>query len=74
LLPGDDILFQFFNMNSNQAKELSLPEFLAQLGYEPARLRGQDAWYTSPFRPGERTPSFKIDQVKNVWYDHGLGA
>jgi hypothetical protein len=74
LLPGDDILFQLFNMNSNQAKELSLPDFLAQLGYEPARLRGQDAWYTSPFRPAERTPSFKTDQVKNVWYDHGMGA
>ncbi|MHB9118318.1 MAG: hypothetical protein ACYC2R_08585 [Burkholderiales bacterium] len=30
-------------------------------------------WYTSPFRPGERTPSFKIDAGKNVWYDFGMG-
>lgn len=59
-------------MNSNQAKELSLPDFLGRLGFEPARMRGHDAWYTSPFRPNEHTPSFKIDQGKNVWYDHGM--
>lgn len=61
-------------MNSAQAKELSLPDFLGRLGYEPARVRGRDFWYTSPFRPKERTPSFKIDEGKNVWFDHGLGA
>lgn len=61
-------------MNSKQAKELSLPEFLGRLGYEPARIRGSDAWYTSPFRPNEHTPSFKIDLGRNIWFDHGLGA
>lgn len=61
-------------MNTAQAKELSLPDFLGRLGFEPARVRGQDAWYTSPFRPAEHTPSFKIDQAKNVWFDHGMGA
>lgn len=39
LLPGDDILFQYLNMNSKQVKELSLPNFLHQLGYAPAHRR-----------------------------------
>lgn len=60
-------------MNSKQAKELSLPDFLGQLGYAPTRSRGPDLWYTSPFRPEEHTPSFKIDQNKNVWFDFGMG-
>ena len=61
-------------MNSKQAKAEALPEFLGRMGYQPARDRGNDLWYTSPFRPNERTPSFKIDRAKNVWYDHGLGT
>jgi hypothetical protein len=60
-------------MNSKQAKELSLPDFLGRLGHEPARTRGNDIWYTSPFRPNEKTPSFKIDHQKNVWFDFGMG-
>jgi CHC2 zinc finger len=27
----------------------------------------------SPFRPAEKTPSFKIDPVKNLWFDFGSG-
>ena len=61
-------------MNSKQAKAEPLPEFLGRMGYQPAQVRGNDIWYRSPFRPDERTPSFKIDQVKNVWFDHGLGV
>lgn len=61
-------------MNSKQAKAEPLPEFLGRMGYQPAHVRGNDIWYTSPFRPEERTPSFKIDRSKNVWFDHGLGA
>lgn len=61
-------------MNTKQAKAEPLHEFLGRMGYQPAHVRGNDLWYTSPFRPDERTPSFKIDRVKNVWFDHGLGA
>lgn len=60
-------------MNSIQAKELSLPNFLHQLGYAPAHRRGNDIWFTSPFRPNEQTPSFKIDYSKNFWFDFGMG-
>jgi hypothetical protein len=73
LLPGDDILFSTLSMNTKQAKAEPLHEFLGRLGFEPARIRGDDLWYRSPFRPNERTPSFKIDRVKNVWYDHAMG-
>ncbi len=61
-------------MNSKQAKAAPLHEFLGRMGYQPAAIRGNDLWYKSPFRPQERTPSFKIDCAKNVWYDHGMGA
>ena len=61
-------------MNTKQAKAEPLHEFLGRMGYQPAHVRGNDIWYKSPFRPGERTPSFKIDRSKNVWFDHGLGA
>jgi Toprim-like/CHC2 zinc finger len=74
LLPGDDFLFSFLSMNTKQAKAEPLHEFLGRMGYQPAHSRGQDIWYRSPFRPNERTPSFKIDQKRNVWYDHALGV
>ena len=61
-------------MNSRQAKAEPLHEFLGRMGYQPAHIRGNDIWYKSPFRPAERTPSFKIDRAKNVWFDHGLGV
>jgi hypothetical protein len=37
-------------------------------------VRGRDVWYVSPFRPNERTPSFKVDATKSpqVWYDFGM--
>jgi hypothetical protein len=60
-------------MNARQAKAEPLVEFLARMGYQPANVRGNDVWYTSPFRPSEKTPSFKIDRLKNLWYDHGAG-
>lgn len=61
-------------MNSKQAKAEPLPEFLGRLGHVPTNIRGHDVWYRSPFRPDERTPSFKVDSQKNVWFDHGMGV
>ena len=74
MLPGEDSLFNFLDMNTKQAKAAPLHEFLARLGHQPTTVRGNDLWYKSPFRLSERTPSFKIDRAKNVWYDHGLGV
>lgn len=55
-----------------EAKQIPITEYLSGLGFEPAKIRGEDYWYYSPFRE-ERTPSFKVNAKLNVWYDHGTG-
>jgi hypothetical protein len=55
-----------------EAKQIPITEYLTGLGFEPAKIRGEDYWYYSPFRE-ERTPSFKVNAKLNVWYDHGAG-
>ena len=59
-------------MNSAQAKKISLVNFLSGLNLEPKNIKNNDYWYLSPLH-SEKTPSFKIDIRKNVWYDHGAG-
>ncbi|WP_207511072.1 toprim domain-containing protein [Longitalea luteola] len=54
------------------AKQIDMVAYLASLNYHPQKVHNQDYWYLSPLRE-EKTPSFKINQQKNVWYDHGLG-
>jgi len=56
-----------------EAKQIDMVSFLADLGFKPAKIARNDHWYFSPLRITERTPSFKIDKKKNLWYDHGLG-
>ncbi|MBT2561696.1 toprim domain-containing protein [Pedobacter sp. ISL-68] len=55
-----------------EAKQLDLVDYLSSLGYLPAKINRSDYWYLSPLRE-EKTPSFKVNQNLNVWYDHGLG-
>lgn len=55
-----------------QIRSIDLVDYLSQLGKEPASIKGNEYWYYSPFRE-ERTPSFKVDRRKNVWYDWGEG-
>lgn len=55
-----------------EAKQVSIAGYLSGLGIEPAKIRGDDHWYLSPFR-NEKTPSFKVNLRKNVWFDHGSG-
>lgn len=59
-------------MQIEQAKKIPLDRILEKLGYTPdeTRLKGSELWYKSPFR-AEKTPSFKIDTRKNLWYDFG---
>lgn len=56
----------------NEAKQIPITEFLAQQGVHPTNSSRHEYWYLSPFRH-ERTPSFKVDSNKNVWFDHGTG-
>lgn len=58
--------------NCQQARVIDLVDYLASLGYQPAKIRGDNYWYASPFRD-EKEPSFKVDRHLNLWYDHGWG-
>lgn len=60
------------NAAFKQVKQIDLVDYLSTLGYKTAKIRGNDYWYLSPLRD-EKTPSFKVDQKINCWYDHGLG-
>ena len=40
--------------------------------HEPVRRSGNELWYIAPYR-GERTPSFRVNVAKQLWYDFGLG-
>lgn len=59
-------------LSFSEAKQIPIPEYLSALGIEPAKIRGRNFWYRSPFRH-EGTPSFKVDAHLNLWYDHGTG-
>jgi DNA primase len=59
-------------LSFSDAKKISISDYLSKLGYEPAKIRGNDYWYRSPLRD-ERDASFKVNNKLNVWYDHGTG-
>lgn len=59
-------------MDARQMREIPIADFLNAMGIHPARQRGNALWYSAPYRT-ERTPSFKVDTNKNVWFDFGIG-
>ncbi|WP_427875438.1 toprim domain-containing protein [Flavobacterium sp. MMS24-S5] len=58
--------------NCKIANQIDLVNYLKTLGHEPLKIKNQDYWYLSPLRC-ENTPSFKVNQKLNLWYDHGTG-
>lgn len=57
-------------MNITQAKQIPLRLVVEHLGGRFARHgRSGELWFYSPFRPNERTASFKIDVKRNQWHD-----
>jgi hypothetical protein len=54
-----------------EARQLDLVAYLAQLGLHPVRVRYSDYWYLSPLRE-EKTPSLKINHKLYRWYELGL--
>ena len=54
------------------SNRISIRDFLARRGIQPKYERNGYGMYLSPLRE-ERTPSFKVDYVRNLWYDFGLG-
>lgn len=59
-------------MNTNQIKNIKITDYLYSKGIQPKQIKATDYWYISPFRE-ERTPSFKVNNNSNVWYDYGTG-
>lgn len=59
-------------MTIQEIKAISISDFLSSKGYEPINKKGYKWWYLSPLHT-EQTASFKMDLIKNVWYDFGLG-
>ncbi len=53
-------------------KRIDLVSYLDSIGHQPKLIRNNDYWYYSPFRE-EKTPSFKVNRQRNVWFDHGTG-
>ena len=56
----------------DRIKKMPIEDFLARLGYHPVQRRANAVWYRSPYRE-EKTPSFKVNPEKNLWYDFGEG-
>ena len=59
-------------MDMRQMREIPIANFLNAMGIHPTRQKGNALWYSAPYRT-ERTPSFKVDTAKNVWFDFGTG-
>ena len=59
-------------MDTQQMRAIPIADFLNAMGIHPTKQRGNVLWYSAPYRT-ERTPSFKVDTAKNVWFDFGTG-
>ena len=59
-------------MDVRQMREIPIADFLSAMGIQPKKQKGNILWYNAPYRT-ERTPSFKVDTNKNVWFDFGIG-
>lgn len=59
-------------MDMRQMRAIPIADFLNAMGIQPQKQKGGILWYKAPYRT-ERTPSFKVDTNKNVWFDFGIG-
>lgn len=59
-------------MNIEEIRKIPITEFLARMGHEPTARKGNEWWYSASYRE-ERTPSFRVNILKNVWQDFGIG-
>lgn len=59
-------------MTIQEAKQISIADYLQSLGYTPVKRQGNSLWYKSPLRE-ETEASFKVNTELNQWYDFGIG-
>ncbi|WP_405371010.1 toprim domain-containing protein [Nonlabens sp. Asnod2-A12] len=62
----------YHTMNCKEAKNISIIHYLSSIGLKPEKDTDNESWYLSPFRT-ESTASFKVDHMKNLYYDFGEG-
>lgn len=60
-------------MNIEHSKSIPISEILSKLNISPQKTSKAELVYLSPLRE-EKTPSFYVNPVKNIWYDHGEGV
>jgi hypothetical protein len=60
-------------MNCKTAKLIDLVSYLKKQGFRIGKTNTKEVWFHSPFRDNERTPSFKINISKNVFFCHSSG-
>ena len=54
------------------ARQIDLVEYLSALGHDPTKIQNENYWYLSPLRK-EKTASFKVNRIKGLWFDFGIG-
>lgn len=59
-------------MNIAEIKQLDIVDFLWVIGVHPTKESDFSVWYHAPYRE-DRTPSFKVNRRRNIWYDFGTG-
>jgi hypothetical protein len=57
-------------MSLQHALAVPMPHVLEKLGLKPTTDKPNESWYYSPFRD-EKTPSFHVNKLRNVWFDFG---
>lgn len=60
-------------MNIADIKQIDIVDFLRVIGENPTKESGFSAWFHAPYRQ-DRTPSFKVNRKRNLWYDFGTGS
>ena len=60
-------------MRADQARQIPIHLYLDRAGIKPSKSvrQGRELWYKSPIRDGDDSPSFKVDTLLNLWFDHG---
>ncbi len=60
-------------MALSEIKQISIREFLKNMGIHPQKDYGYYGMYFCPFRE-DQNASFKVDYRQNIWYDFGINA
>ena len=60
-------------MTISEAKDRQIIDYLEHSGITSLKIHGGKAWYYSPLRPREKTPSFVVNLHQNTWHDFASG-